>query len=258
MVPATPSYQEQKREPLIVVEDGSPYDLKGKSLQAGTDLTNFLREIFPDLEAAFLSADSQSAQPWMPLSAEELQQLESCETIIRKGLETFVEVGRNLAIVRDQKLYRGKYPTFDAYVEFEWHFSKQRASQLISASDVHAILSTRIEPSKLPTSERAMRELMKAPEDKRADVLEEAARGGKPTTDRIASARAKIVPGKSKGKKEKAPPPVRLETALSSAATWCLFLTQCEPSKLSEEERKSVLVVQDNLTDVFAKLNLTA
>lgn len=103
-----------------------------------------------------------------------------------------------------------------------------------------------------------MRELMKAPEDKRADVLEEAARGGKPTTDRIASARAKVAPAKPKAKKEKVPPPVALETALSSAATWCLFLAQSVPSKLSEDERKNVLSAQANLAEAFEKLNLTA
>ena len=47
------------------------------------------------------------------LIKEEKTLLTQQETIIEKGLSTFVEVGKALTIIRDNKLYREEYETFE-------------------------------------------------------------------------------------------------------------------------------------------------
>ncbi len=61
------------------------------------------------------------------------------ETVIERGMRSFVEVGTALAEVRDSGLYT--QPTFEAYVRERWGFTRQRAYQLIDAADV----STRVD-----------------------------------------------------------------------------------------------------------------
>ena len=62
------------------------------------------------------------------------------ETIIETGLKTFVDVGNALAEIRDRKLYRDGYKTFEDYCRDRWEFSKQRAYQLMNAAGVIGVL----------------------------------------------------------------------------------------------------------------------
>ena len=47
----------------------------------------------------------------------EKQELKDCEIIIDDGLRGFVAVGNALAKIRDEKLYRGHYKSFEQYVD---------------------------------------------------------------------------------------------------------------------------------------------
>lgn len=90
-------------------------------------------------------------------TGEIVQTLESCETVIERGLGTFVEVGNALLAIRDAKLYRAGHDTFEAYCKKRWGFSRSRAHRLIEASEVAAVLpigNTR------PTNEAQARELV--------------------------------------------------------------------------------------------------
>ncbi len=62
--------------------------------------------------------------------------LPELEQVISDGLRTFVEVGRALARIRDEKLYGTEYKNFEAYCAARWDFTKGRASQLITAAGV--------------------------------------------------------------------------------------------------------------------------
>jgi hypothetical protein len=80
------------------------------------------------------------AQPTTLEPVEKRQRCE-CEEIIRKGWDTFLEVGRALAAIRDKRLYRDRYATFDEYCQQKWDFSKTHANRLIEAASVAAALT---------------------------------------------------------------------------------------------------------------------
>jgi hypothetical protein len=70
------------------------------------------------------------------LSEGEMSKLAECEGIIRRGMKTFVEVGKALLTIRDQRLYREQFKTFDAYCREQWGFSKVHATRLVQAAQV--------------------------------------------------------------------------------------------------------------------------
>ncbi len=72
--------------------------------------------------------------------AEKRQRVE-CEEIIRRGWNTFLDVGRALATIRDQRLYRDRYGTFEGYCRQKWEFSRTHAYRMIEAAAVAAVLS---------------------------------------------------------------------------------------------------------------------
>jgi hypothetical protein len=58
------------------------------------------------------------------------------EGIIQRGLSTFVEVAQALVEIRDKRLYRQFYPTFEAYCRTRWHFGSSRARQVMAGLQV--------------------------------------------------------------------------------------------------------------------------
>jgi glutamyl-tRNA reductase len=72
------------------------------------------------------------------LTKTERETLAECEHVIGRGLETFVQVGRSLMTIRDRRLYRKSYETFDDYCNERWRVSSSRARQYIAASLVVA------------------------------------------------------------------------------------------------------------------------
>lgn len=75
-----------------------------------------------------------------PADIREARRLAVLEQTIEAGMASFVLVGEALLEVRDSRLYRINYPTFEAYCKGRWGFSHQRASQLMSAAEVVAAL----------------------------------------------------------------------------------------------------------------------
>jgi hypothetical protein len=70
------------------------------------------------------------------LSTSEKGKLRECEAIITKGLKIFVEVGNALLQIRDQRLYRAEFSSFDEYMERRWKWSGSRGHQLIQAAKI--------------------------------------------------------------------------------------------------------------------------
>jgi len=70
------------------------------------------------------------------LSDSERRALEQCEQIIERGLKTFIQVGRALTRIRDAKLYRLEYRTFEDYCAERWGIERGRAYQIMSAATV--------------------------------------------------------------------------------------------------------------------------
>lgn len=91
------------------------------------------------------------------LNKEELNELERCEVVIKQGLQTFVEVGQALLTIRDKRLYRSGFKTFEEYCDVKWEIGRGRVYQLIGAAQVISNLSTRVDI--LPKNEKEARSL---------------------------------------------------------------------------------------------------
>lgn len=87
------------------------------------------------------------------LSAREKRDLEKAERKIATGLKSFLEVGLALKEIRDNRLYRQDYRTFEEYVVARWDFSRPRAYELCAVSEVMADLSGTPDIRSLPENE---------------------------------------------------------------------------------------------------------
>jgi len=94
--------------------------------------------------------------------------LAELETVIERGLETFVEVGLALLEVRERRLYKQDYSDFDTYCRERWGWSKWRAGQLIPAAEVVTMVTEKGLPA--PKNERQARELVPLKDDEAAVV----------------------------------------------------------------------------------------
>ena len=69
-------------------------------------------------------------------TVDESGRLVELERTIEHGLATFIEVGEALTEIRDSRLYRIEYDTFEDYCREKWKMSDRRARQLMDASSV--------------------------------------------------------------------------------------------------------------------------
>ncbi len=124
------------------------------------------------------------------------------ESVIERGLQTFVDVGNALLAIRDNLLYRNRgYKSFDDYCRERWQFERHYANRLIaSAKAVKNITDGAHGHQKLNISqidERKIRPLtrIKEPERQREawQRAVETAPNGKPTGEHIKRVVAEMV-----------------------------------------------------------------
>ena len=77
------------------------------------------------------------------LNDTELAHLRKCEDIIKSGLNTFLEVGRALAEIRDNRLYRAEYKTFERYCKDVWDISRMHAHNQINGYETVRLLESK-------------------------------------------------------------------------------------------------------------------
>ena len=72
------------------------------------------------------------------LTDSERDRFEASESVIHKGLRTFIEVGRALADIKNSRLYREAYPgyTFEKYCKEVWDLSRGHANRQIDSYQV--------------------------------------------------------------------------------------------------------------------------
>lgn len=116
----------------------------------------------------------------MKLTPSDIADFERLENVVEKGQKTFVEVGDALTEIRDRRLYRKDFNTFEAYCQDRWGWSKRRGNQLIEAAAVvHSL------PEKMGTAvpnEAVARELKKLPVPVRKEVVKESKKSDGPLT----------------------------------------------------------------------------
>jgi hypothetical protein len=115
------------------------------------------------LADALDAAEEKSSQ----LDASEKHRFEELQLIIEAGLPSFLEVGRALMEIKDQKLYREHWPTFELFVRERFGLSHHRANEIIrSTTTAECLLAGPARPNgdaPLPEglSEHVMRPLSK-------------------------------------------------------------------------------------------------
>ena len=123
-----------------------------------------------------------------PITLKESARLVELERKIETGMTTFVEVGNALMEIRDSKLYRVEYKTFEAYCREKWGMSRVQAHRLIGASEVSKMLPI---GNKLPQTETQARPLTKLPAKKQPEAWAKAveiADGNQPTQRQVEQA----------------------------------------------------------------------
>lgn len=103
----------------------------------------------------------------MTLVPAEANRLAELETVIARGLATFVDVGNALLAIRDARLYRGTHDTFEDYCRERWGMSRIHAHRLIEAAEVSENL---LPMGNMPTNERQIRPLAKLEPEQQREV----------------------------------------------------------------------------------------
>ncbi len=116
------------------------------------------------------------------LTRSERETLEDCEERISSS---FVALGEAIRTIRDRRLYREDFDTFEAYCQERWGWTRQHAYQLMAGAEVAATLaSTFVDELPLPTSEGQVRLLTRFEPKEQASLWKEAVTrsSGRPPT----------------------------------------------------------------------------
>lgn len=118
------------------------------------------------------------------------------EQVIENARQSFLDMGRALEAIRDERLFEGDFESFEEYVGDRWDMTARQAYRLITSYRINLIL--RPIGHKLQ-SEAAARELVPIAEDESTviAVYEEAVRraaGGRITAALVAAARDALAP----------------------------------------------------------------
>lgn len=68
------------------------------------------------------------------------RRLAEAEAAIERGLSTFWEVGEALMRIRDERLYRADFSTFEDYCQSRWNMTRRRANQLVEAAQMGTVV----------------------------------------------------------------------------------------------------------------------
>lgn len=142
------------------------------------------------------------------LNIEERNELERCEVVIKQGLQTFVEVGQALMLIRDKRLYRAEFGTFKEYCSQKWNMHDRNARRLIDAAQVFDNIESGPSGSTLPQTEKHARPLTKLEPELQAEVWQKVVEehGDKITHDKVQEVVKEFVPINNELKQAKKEP----------------------------------------------------
>lgn len=170
------------------------------------------------------------------LTLVEIARLGELEQVVETGLTVFVKVGNALLEIRDSRLYRQQFPTFEAYCRERWGLKQSRAYQLLDAAVVVGNLqsSTIVE---LPKTESQARPLTRLePEVQRevwqdvvastpadqitARVVEEKAQAAEPLNEAVKTIKEELkTVSLTSAQQSIIPQPIKPENPLIAAVT---------------------------------------
>lgn len=120
------------------------------------------------------------------LTLKEKSQLIKSERVIGKNINGAVEAWIELERVRDLRLYREKFTSFDEYCQKRWGMQRRYADMLISSARVAKSLTLKVRTIVLKPGQ--LREVAKVPEARREEVIIEASKSGAVTAKSITAA----------------------------------------------------------------------
>lgn len=112
------------------------------------------------------------------LTIQEGLELDRLESLILKHQEGFLTVASAAFAIRDKKLYRAHYPSWEEYCQKRWGWTQHRANQLIRGAEIVQELPKGLVTT--VTTERAARALAKVPKGRRAAVVQAVVDTGQP------------------------------------------------------------------------------
>lgn len=148
------------------------------------------------------------------LTLAEAERLTDLESVIERGLETFMEIGRALLEIRDTKLYRRDYKTFEDYCRGRWQMSARQCYRLIDSVQVvtniqNVTPGSHSESEKtafeLPNNEKVVRSLVDLSPEQQQAVWTEACKeaNGHPTAEQVKAIAAELVPPKTRSRRKR-------------------------------------------------------
>ena len=137
---------ELKCESCVNVTDSTICDTcKNQSLYSTVDIQNAVTEVTKRAEMFYRGMDKE---------------LQVLEIEIRKGLRSFLTVGKNLAIIQEKTLYKTRgYDTFEQYCKEVLDVTRQQGYRLIRAYRLYTVLKDSYKGGKLPQTESQCRPL---------------------------------------------------------------------------------------------------
>jgi hypothetical protein len=127
------------------------------------------------------------------LNIDESHELERCEVVIKQGLQTFIEVGQALMTIKEKRLYRINFKTFEDYCTHKWGMVQQSATRLIRAYETVTNLQSEPIGSLLPQSESQIRPLTSLEPEIQKEVWKEVVKQSEETRQPITAAKVQLV-----------------------------------------------------------------
>lgn len=191
------------------------------------------------------------------LTPSEAQSLSQCEQIIRKGLETFIEVGNALVKIRDQHLYHSSHNTFEDYCRDKWKFTSRQANRLMLASGVvenlksdQLVSST---PAAIPDNEAQARPLapLTPPQQIEAARIVAAKPGKHVTKDFSEAAKELVKPRITSASKES----TKTATGKASMETLIGLIDDLQTMVKADKPKEEVLAKLKQVADLVTHIN---
>lgn len=115
----------------------------------------------------------------LKLSSEEAKTFRELEEVVEVGQRTFIEVGNALYKIRESRLYREEFTSFESYLKIRWSrisgaLGKRQAYMLINAAESQEAIAACGEDLPALPSERAARPLNAVPKEDKARVYKDA------------------------------------------------------------------------------------
>jgi hypothetical protein len=122
------------------------------------------------------------------ITLEESERLVRLEATIHQGKAVFMQVAEAMAEIRDSRLYRNQYNTFEEYCQKTWGWGRNYVNKMIASGN--AVKSLTPGMGTIVPTEAAAREVAKIPQANRAEVLQKITDAGKPVTAKAIRASA--------------------------------------------------------------------